>query len=398
MRGDGAGDEPAELGQLLVDHLPFVGFQHGPLRADLVAVRTRPDQRRPALGGCLVLERGQAGADLTLGQRARADEPAPRSAKVRGTRRPSRLQAPPAASEANEASSSGATAKAVKAEERQAVTAPAPPARSAAPPAPESPGARAPPVPTEPVVTLVAPAAPESGPTPRPCPTAPASRRPTAQAATAAVAPPTTAATAASSSTSATDTASSRSASGEPAGCRAGHVRSTRTQRGYGCQRSAPACCDRESHPGKMSAPIVIHRPSPRAAEGSPSAGRSPGSPTTTTTSWSSCAGPGCRTRSRCWTGRRGWSGEAGVRTSTWPLFAALGVSGVTAQQPAAPGAPGPVGPGAPVPLHPPAAAPAGAAGVRRRSGRSSRWCGPARRSRAPSRPRPAGRRSRPRA
>lgn len=35
---------------------------------------------------------------------------------------------------------------------------------------------------------------------------------------------------------------------------------------------------------------------------------------------------------------------------------------------------------------------------VRRRSGRSSRWCGPAHRSRAPSRPRPAVRRSPPRA
>lgn len=90
-------------------------------------------------------------------------------------------------------------------------------------------------------------------------------------------------------------------------------------------------------------------------------------------------------------------------------LFAAHGVSGVTAQQPAVPaGRPRPVRPrpeprGRSVPGPKsrsacPAADPAGAAGVRRRSGRSSRWCGPARRSRAPSRPRPAGRRSRPRA
>ncbi|GLV76322.1 hypothetical protein Shyhy02_43220 [Streptomyces hygroscopicus subsp. hygroscopicus] len=38
MWGDGAGDEPAELGQLLGEHDPFVCLQRGPFGAELVAV------------------------------------------------------------------------------------------------------------------------------------------------------------------------------------------------------------------------------------------------------------------------------------------------------------------------------------------------------------------------
>lgn len=46
VRGDGAGDEPAELGQLLPDDRPFVCLQHRSLWPELVAGRPGPGESR----------------------------------------------------------------------------------------------------------------------------------------------------------------------------------------------------------------------------------------------------------------------------------------------------------------------------------------------------------------
>ncbi len=86
-------------------------------------------------------------------------------------------------------------------------------------------------------------------------------------------------------------------------------------------------------------------------------------------------------------------------RPEPWDLPVPGLQSHSTCPQPTRPTRPGqPSRPGQPDPADPANLTRPTRPAVRRRSGRSSRWCGPAHRSRAPSRPRPAVRRSPPRA